>query len=190
MYNDRLNALKSQIEADEWEGVNGLETAPDEFGDVFVTTDQITAEDHALMQRRLQEHVDSGISKTINLPADADLHDVADAYKRALSRNEVGKPAKGITVYRDGSRDEQVKSTTADMNEAGSSDGIEAGVPDPIELYQSDEWSDEEVEQYVNEVQALVNDDEAEICPECEDGVLQAQEGCSLCTNCGFSPCS
>ena len=138
---------ESQMEADEFDGVSGLHTVPDEFGDVFVTTEQIDAEDHALMQRRLQSHIDSGISKTINMPNDASLNDVREAYKLSLSRQAPGMPAKGVTVYRDGSRDEQVKSTTADMDEAG--EGTES--PDPIELYQSDEWSDEDVEKFLDE---------------------------------------
>lgn len=178
------------------------------------------------MQRRLQEHVDSGISKTINLPEEATREDVDDAYRLALSRDDPGVPAKGVTVYRDGSRDEQVKSTTADMDEAGSSSDIEAdSAPDPIELYRSDEWSDEDVREFIDEFDHALNATEtesdneeenfsigyrdhpngkeiekievkglkvegAELCPECETGVLKAQEGCSLCDNCGYSPCS
>ena len=95
MYNDRLNAFKSQIEADEWEGVNGLETAPDEFGDVFVTTDQITAEEHALMQRRLQEHVSRGISKTFDLPDRVRQRDVNGACRLSLPSNASSVPHDG-----------------------------------------------------------------------------------------------
>lgn len=104
-----------QMEAGDFDGIEGLETVPDEFGDVFVTTEQITPEDHALVQRRLQEHVDSGISKTINLPAEATRDDVDEAYRLAMSTDAPGAPAKGITVYRDGSRDEQVKGTSKDI---------------------------------------------------------------------------
>jgi ribonucleoside-diphosphate reductase alpha chain len=209
------------MEAGEWDGVNGLETVPDEFGDVFVTTEQISAEDHALMQRRLQEHVDSGISKTINLPEEATRNDVDDAYRLALSRDDPGVPAKGVTVYRDNSRDEQVKSTTADMDEAGSSNGIEGdSAPDPIELYQSDEWSDEDVKEFMDALNVDVDEDEeeldqkdfsigfrdhhhgedveyegdpnndSELCPECGEVALEIGEGCELCPECGYSPCS
>ena len=150
---------ETQIENDEFDGVAGLDTVPDEFGDVFVTTEQISPEAHTLMQRRLQPHVDSGISKTINLPADATLNDVQDAYRLALSHDQPGKPAKGITVYRDGSRDEQVKSTTADMDEAGSE---EEEAPDPIELYQSEEWSDEQVKEFLDEVDVEAEVEEVE----------------------------
>jgi len=181
------------MENDEWDGVNGLDAVPDEFGDVFVTTEQIAADDHTLMQRRLQQHVDSGISKTINLPGDATRDDVDSAYRLALSRGATGKPAKGVTVYRDGSRDEQVKSTSADMSEAGSEDSLEDHL---VDLYQSDAIQDEAVGVLATRLNADVSDDiEGEmvkLCPECEDGTLRKQEGCSICSNpeCGYSPCA
>lgn len=139
-----------QMMNDNWDGIKGLETVPDSFGDVFVTTEQITPEDHTRMQHHLQKWIDSGISKTINLPNESTRADVASAYMLSLSHDTIGKPAKGTTVYRDGSRNEQVKSTSGDMSEAGAEDEA----PDPIELYQSDEWSDEEVEQFIEEVTA------------------------------------
>jgi hypothetical protein len=63
----------------------------------------------------------------------------------------------------------------------------EQQIGDPIEMYQSDEITDEEVERLVMVKNA--GDDE-ELCPECEEGVMQMQEGCGLCTECGFSPCN
>jgi len=184
---------EAQMEANEWNGVNGLETVPDEFGDVFVTTEQISAEDHTLMQRKLQTHVDSGISKTINLPSDADRDDIDSAYRLALSKDAAGKPAKGVTVYRDGSRDEQVKSTSADMSEAGVED--EAELQDHlIDLYQSDAVGDEAVGVLATRLDVDISDgiegEMVKLCSECGEGVMQAQEGCALCPECGYSPCS
>jgi ribonucleoside-diphosphate reductase alpha chain len=171
---------EEQMEANEWDGVGGLSSVPEEYGDVFVTTEQIAPEDHVLMQRRLQEWTDSGISKTINLPEDATHDDVGDAYELSLTEG-VGERAKGLTVYRDGSRNKQVKTTDGTMGDD------EQEIGDPIEMYQSDEITDEEVERLVMVKNA--GDDE-ELCPECEEGVMQMQEGCGLCSECGFSYCN
>lgn len=178
-----------QMEAEEWDGVAGLDALPDEFGDVFVTTEQIAAEDHTRMQRRLQEHIDSGISKTINLPADATRGDVDDAYSMALSESEPGAVIKGVTVYRDKSRDEQVKSTSKQMQESGLDvEGLETRL---VDLYQADELSDGAVTELVNEYDLELEDGiDGELCPDCQESVMQIQEGCGLCPECGFSPCA
>ncbi len=77
---------------------------PARWQEIFRTAQDIPPEDHIRMQGILQTNgVDSSISKTINLPADATLDDVRLSYMLGF---ELG--CKGLTVYRDGSRDNQV----------------------------------------------------------------------------------
>jgi len=76
---------------------------PDWAKDVYVTAQDISPEDHVLMQARFQQYVDSGISKTINFASEATLEDVFEAYMTAWEQG-----CKGITVYRNGSREKEV----------------------------------------------------------------------------------
>ncbi len=76
---------------------------PKEIRDVFVTAQDIGPEWHINMQATLQEYVDNSISKTINFPRTAAIKDVENAYMLAWKSK-----CKGITIYRDGSYEEQV----------------------------------------------------------------------------------
>jgi len=76
---------------------------PDWVKHIYITAPEISFEDHVLMQAAFQKHVDSGISKTINLDTDAPKEDVKNAYMLAWETK-----CKGITVYRAGSRDKEV----------------------------------------------------------------------------------
>jgi len=99
-----------QMDNNEFDGVQGL-PVPEWMKNTFVTTQDLPAEEHGLMQRAFQEAVDSGISKTVNLPKEATHKDVHEAYMLALSDEPLGAPIKGLTVYRDQSRVEQVLTT-------------------------------------------------------------------------------
>jgi ribonucleoside-diphosphate reductase alpha chain len=90
------------------EGHINFPDVPEKWQRVFVTANAITPEWHMRMQAAFQQHCDSAISKTTNFAHTATVDDVRAIYELAYALK-----AKGVTVYRDGSRDGQVLSTGA-----------------------------------------------------------------------------
>jgi ribonucleoside-diphosphate reductase alpha chain len=83
--------------------VKGAPGVPEEVQRVYVTAQEISPEWHVRQQAAWQKHVDNSISKTVNMPNEATREDIAEAY---LSAYDTG--CKGITVFRDGCKSEQV----------------------------------------------------------------------------------
>lgn len=80
-----------------------IEQFPDRLPDYAKTADEISPENHLRVQAAAQKHVHASISKTINLPNSATVDDVSAIYKQAYALN-----CKSVTVYRSGSRKEEV----------------------------------------------------------------------------------
>ncbi|MFA6078608.1 MAG: vitamin B12-dependent ribonucleotide reductase [Candidatus Omnitrophota bacterium] len=88
--------------------IKGFSEIPQDVQDLFVTAHDIGPECHIKMQAAFQKYTNNAVSKTVNLPSDATLEDVRDVYTMAY---ETG--CKGVTIYRDHSREDQVLSVAA-----------------------------------------------------------------------------
>ena len=129
---------------------------PKKIRDVFVTSMDIDPVIHVKMLAAFQKYTDNAVSKTINLPASASVEDVIGVYMLASELK-----CKGITVYRDKSRGEQV------LNIGTQKAKIKSKNWDPVS---NNSLSKEES------------------CPEC-GSKLAIEEGCKKCYGCGYSVC-
>ena len=155
---DTANGLIDQIAASGT--IQLIKEMPEAIKKVFVTAHELDPEAHIRMQAAFQKYTDNAVSKTINLRADARIEDVTKAFMLAW---ELG--CKGITVYRDTSRKEQV--LNVGYNESTK---FKARNPKQIQNLK-------------------IKNQKSDKCPQCKTKMLKA-EGCAICPACAFSVCS
>lgn len=108
--------IESVVEVAMKDGTIAHSDLPVSIRDIFVTAHDVAPREHILMQAAWQSSIDNAVSKTINLPHDSTPDDVREAYQLAWREG-----CKGVTVYRDGCREQQPMTlATSGQSESGT----------------------------------------------------------------------
>ena len=199
--------------ANNYGSIRGLNDIPEWMQNMFTTAIDIHWMDHIMAQSIWQRWISNAIAKTINMPGDVTVEDVKSSY---LLAHELG--LKGVTVYRDGSRNEQVLHITG-TNTLEKSFIVKPSkyVQEYIKSYVKEPYVIQYVSKLLEEKNNEINNDsspiststreplknneqmkfihkpiqeinEDEICPTCNSKLI-ITEGCNMCIECGFSSC-
>ncbi|MFB5630833.1 MAG: adenosylcobalamin-dependent ribonucleoside-diphosphate reductase [Nitrosopumilaceae archaeon] len=179
--------------ADNYGSVKGIPEIPEWMQKIFVTAMDIHWSDHLCAQAVWQDWIGNAIAKTINMPYDVSADDVKAAY---LLAHEMG--LKGITVYRDSSRHEQVLHMTNENAKKTFDTRPSEVVTDYVNTKINNSYIKTQVdnalrlvvpEEATTSTQGIEEEKEEDLCPTCKNNLVFV-EGCSLCIECGFSGCT
>ena len=138
---------------------------------IFTTTHHIKPDWHIKIQAAWQKWIDNSVSKTVNFPNDATVDDVKRAYMMGWKLG-----LKGITIYRDGSKMDQVLNVKGKESKL-SGDAVleECGV---------------ESKSASSQKGTKIRIKEQILCPECGSAQIKQESGCVTCADCGWSKCT
>jgi ribonucleoside-diphosphate reductase alpha chain len=137
-----------------------LKMVPEDIRRLFVTALDISPKWHIQMQAAFQEHTDNAVSKTVNFPKEATARDVEDVYTTAFKLG-----CKGVTVYRYGSREDQVLSVGQKASaEEGAGDESEDVALQPRARPYVTRGSTQRLETGCGHLYVTINEDENGLC--------------------------
>ena len=182
--------------------VQGLDEIPDDIKNVFVTAYDIHWLDHLVAQAVIQRATTDSISKTINMPNDASVEDVKQAF---LIAHALG--CKGVTIYRDGSKRRQVLSIPTGKRRRVKAKPSEYAINLLKKILENNRWMEKFIrireekkgveikppvvpaEESLEVERIPIRREDIEKCPVCGSVYLVHEGKCLVCKECGWNEC-